>query len=41
VHILDEQGQTLQTVKFHTSCSQPLNVGDQFGSLLLDDFVAE
>ncbi|MCS6806044.1 MAG: hypothetical protein RMM98_17295 [Acidobacteriota bacterium] len=26
----------LQTVKFHTSCSQPLRTGDQFGSLVLE-----
>ncbi|MCH8871007.1 MAG: hypothetical protein IIC85_14945, partial [Chloroflexi bacterium] len=25
----------LQSIKFHTSCSQPLNLGDQFGSVLL------
>ncbi|MFQ5495870.1 MAG: hypothetical protein ACE5EX_10870, partial [Phycisphaerae bacterium] len=25
----------LQTVRFHTSCSEPLGVGNQFGSLLL------
>jgi len=28
-------------VKFHTSCSQPLNQGDQFGSLVLEDFIPE
>ncbi|MBW7991525.1 MAG: hypothetical protein FVQ84_16150 [Planctomycetes bacterium] len=31
----------LQSVRFHTSCSQPLNVGDQFGSLILKEFVPE
>jgi len=31
----------LQTVRFHTSCSQPLNVGDQFGSLVLEGFEPE
>ncbi len=31
----------LQTLMFHTSCSQPLNVGDQFGSLVLDQFIPE
>ena len=28
-------GQTLQSLKIHTSCSQPLSVGDQFGSVIL------
>ena len=31
----DMNGNLLQFVEFHTSCSQPLNVGDQFGSILL------
>ena len=31
----------LQSVRFHTSCSQPLNLGDQFGSLILEVFVPE
>jgi hypothetical protein len=30
-------GRLLQKVNFHTSCSQPLAVGDQFGSLVLKD----
>ncbi len=29
----------LQTIKLHTSCSQPLNIGDQFGSMILRAFV--
>lgn len=29
----------LQKVQFHTSCSQPLLVGDQYGSLQLDGFI--
>jgi hypothetical protein len=33
-----KDGQTLQSLNFHTSCSQPLNVGDQFGSVVLTDF---
>jgi len=37
VSIFDLQGGLLQTIKFHTSCSQPLNIGDQFGSLVLVD----
>ena len=28
-------GQTLQSLKIHTSCSQPLSVSDQFGSVIL------
>lgn len=35
-HIL-ENGNVLQEVEFHTSCSQPLAVGDQFGSLEVID----
>lgn len=31
----------LQSIRFHTSCSQPLSVGDQFGSLVLEEFLAE
>jgi hypothetical protein len=30
-------GKLLQKIEFHTSCSQPLAVGDQFGSLVLED----
>ena len=33
-----KDGQTLQSLKFHTSCSQPLAVGDQFGSVILEVF---
>jgi hypothetical protein len=40
-HITDLQGNPLQFVNFHTSCSQPLNLGDQFGSVILEDFVPE
>ena len=32
-------GVTLQTLSFHTSCSKPLAEGDQFGSLLLREFI--
>lgn len=35
VRIYDLSGNLLQYVQFHTSCSQPLNVGDQFGSIEL------
>ena len=33
----DKDRHHLQKVGFHTSCSQPLAVGDQFGSLVLKD----
>ena len=32
-------GQTLQSLKMHTSCSQPLSVGDQFGSVIVRKFI--
>ena len=32
---LNAAGDVLQKVHFHTSCSQPLNAGNQFGSLLI------
>jgi hypothetical protein len=41
VHVLDLNGNLLQYVEFHTSCSQPLFTGDQFGSIVLDDFTTE
>jgi hypothetical protein len=41
VFVYDLNGNLLQFVKFHTSCSQPLNLGDQFGSLELVSFEAE
>jgi hypothetical protein len=31
----------LQSLKIHTSCSRPLSVGDQFGSLILRKFIAK
>ena len=38
VFIYDFLGDTLlQKISFHTSCSQPLAVNDQFGSLILED----
>ncbi len=41
-YIYDSSGCTLlQSLEFHTSCSQPLNEGDQFGSLLLNSFIEE
>ena len=33
----DKDRSLLQKINFHTSCSQPLAVGDQFGSLVLKD----
>jgi len=41
VFIYDLQDNLLQSIEFHTSCSQPLGAGDQFGSLLMVDFVPE
>ena len=41
VLIYDLAGNLLQNLEFHSSCSQPLNVGDQFGSLILEDFMTE
>lgn len=35
------QGGTLQYLNIHTSCSKPLAVGDQFGSLLLVGFIPQ
>ena len=32
-------GQTLQSLIFHASCSQPLSVGDQFGSVIVTEFI--
>jgi len=41
VHIYDGGGNLLQFIEFHTSCSQPLDAGDQFGSILMIDFMPE
>ncbi|MCH8869786.1 MAG: hypothetical protein IIC85_08745, partial [Chloroflexi bacterium] len=41
VHILDGNDNLLQTVKFHTSCSKPLNLGDQFAGSQLVGFLGE
>ncbi|MDH3254417.1 MAG: carboxypeptidase regulatory-like domain-containing protein [Acidobacteriota bacterium] len=35
---LRQGGQVLQEIGVHTSCSQPFNVGDQFGSLVVRAF---
>ncbi len=37
VHIFDLGGDLLQSIEFHTSCSQPLNIGDSFGSVEILD----
>ena len=34
-----QDGDLLQELTIHTSCSQPLNIGDQFGSMLLEEFI--
>jgi len=34
-------GVLLQSLEIHTSCSQPLEVGDVFGSLILREFIPE
>jgi hypothetical protein len=41
VSIFDKNGVLLQNVAIHTSCSEPLNFGDQFGSLRLIGFTPE
>ena len=42
VHIFDQQnGTLLQTIEFHTSCSQPLVLGDQFGAIQLREYLGE
>jgi hypothetical protein len=42
VHIFArEGGPLLQSLTIHTSCSQPLNIGDQFGSMVLTGFTSD
>lgn len=36
-----QNGTALQSLEIETSCKKPLNIGDQFGSLLLREFVPE
>ena len=38
VRVFDLGGKLLQETYFHTSCSQPLEVGDQFGSVIITGF---
>lgn len=40
-HVFDASGALLQTISFHTSCSQPIQRGDRYGSLLLEGYRAE
>jgi hypothetical protein len=35
--IQDQEGNLLQHIEFHTSCSQPLDLGDQYGGIQLID----
>ena len=39
VYIYDLDGNLLQSIEFHTSCSQPLILGNQFGGIQLIGFV--
>ncbi len=39
ITVYDLSGNVLQRIEFHTSCSQPLFIGDQFGSVRLVGFV--
>lgn len=41
LHVLTPAGNMLQVVTLHASCSQPLALGDQFGSVVIDDFTTE
>ncbi|NNE42865.1 MAG: S8 family serine peptidase [Gemmatimonadetes bacterium] len=41
IHISGLDGSPLQTVRIHTSCSQPLQWGDRYGSLQLDAYIAK
>ena len=40
VRIKTRRGKLVQLVRFHSSCSEPLERGDQFGSLVVKDLVA-
>ena len=41
VLVYDLAGELVQEIELHTSCSQPLRLGDQFGAVVLEAFVAE
>jgi hypothetical protein len=36
VRIFNADDELIEDITFHTSCSEPLNIGDQFGSMRLD-----
>jgi len=38
IRIFDMEGTLLQNTSFHTSCSQPLEVGDQFGGSIITGY---
>lgn len=38
IHIIALNGEVLQSVSFHTSCSLPLRFGDQLGGVMLVGF---
>ena len=40
IFLKDAQGEVLQEIEFHTSGSQPLGVGNQFGALVVEGYVA-
>ena len=40
IRIYDLSGNLLQYVDFHTSCSQPISIGDTFGAVEIMGFVA-
>ncbi len=39
INIIDQFGNPVQDLKIHTSCSQPIGLGDRFGSLEIVGFV--
>ena len=41
IELSDCDGNVLQTVSFHASCSQPIGVGDVYGALALTGYVAK
>ena len=41
VRIENSQGKLIQVLRFHTSCSEPLGPGDQFGSLRVKSLVTQ
>ena len=41
IELSDCDGNVLQTVSFHASCSQPIGVGDVYGAMSLTGYVAK